>query len=286
MRDDFAVFILSHGRADKVITLKTLQISGYTGKWYIIIDNEDKQADRYYTLFGHDHVIMFDKLAESKKTDTMHTSNADRRVILYARNACFQIAKDLGIKYFLELDDDYLEFRTRYDKDGVFSSLYVTQFDAIVDEMLEFLDTSGAITVAFSQMGDFIGGMGSKVYKERLSRKAMNSFFCTTDRPFKWFGRINEDVNAYTTYATQGKLMFTVADVSLNQPLTQASSGGMSEMYLGSGTYVKSFYTVIACPSGVKVSEVGAKYKRIHHIVNWENVAPKIISDTFKKKRN
>lgn len=43
MRDDFCVFILTHGRAGNVKTLKMLQKQGYTGKWYCVIDNEDDQ---------------------------------------------------------------------------------------------------------------------------------------------------------------------------------------------------------------------------------------------------
>lgn len=53
MRDDFAVFILTHGRADKVVTLKrVLQAGNYTGKWYMVIDNEDDQADAYIKKYG------------------------------------------------------------------------------------------------------------------------------------------------------------------------------------------------------------------------------------------
>ena len=61
VRDSFAVFILTHGRPENVLTLATLNRCGYTGKWYMIIDNEDKTADRYYELYGKEHVIMFDK---------------------------------------------------------------------------------------------------------------------------------------------------------------------------------------------------------------------------------
>ena len=39
VRDNFAIFILSHGRPDEVFTVKTLQKVGYTGKYYFIIDN-------------------------------------------------------------------------------------------------------------------------------------------------------------------------------------------------------------------------------------------------------
>ena len=43
--NNFAVFILTHGRPDNVITIKTLRQSGYTGKVYFIIDNEDKKSE-------------------------------------------------------------------------------------------------------------------------------------------------------------------------------------------------------------------------------------------------
>lgn len=283
MRDDFAIFILTHGRPDKVLTLATLNRCGYTGKWYMVIDNEDKTADKYYELYGKDHVIMFDKYKKAQEFDTCDILSRDRRAIVYARNAAFDIAEDLGLTYFLELDDDYTEFRMRYDLNGVFSSLYVTQLDPLIEETLDFLDTSGALTVAWAQTGDFIGGMGSRVYKERLTRKAMNSFFCRVDRRFDFIGRINEDVNTYTWRGTRGELMFTIADMSLNQQDSQQNSGGMTELYLNAGTYVKSFYSVIVAPSCVKIAEMGCGHRRIHHLVDWETCTPKIISGKFKK---
>ena len=102
----FVVFILSHGRPDSVHTLKTLKSLGYSGDWLIVIDNEDETAERYYQNFGREKVVMFDKLAISKTFDTADTFE-DRRTIVYARNACWDIAKERGYRYFLELDDDY-----------------------------------------------------------------------------------------------------------------------------------------------------------------------------------
>lgn len=284
MREDFAIFILTHGRANKVITLTTLHNCGYTGKWYMVIDNEDNQADDYYRLYGKEHVIMFDKLKKSQEFDTCDMPYAKRNAIVYARNVCFDIAKDLGLKYFLELDDDYMEFRSRFEKDGILSSIWVNDLDSILEEMIEFLDTSGALSVAMSQMGDFIGGLGSKVFKEKLTRKCMNSFVCRTDRPFTFIGRINEDVNTYVWRASRGELMFTIADVSLNQVDTQQNKGGMTDFYLDGGTYIKSFYSVIVNPSSVKISTMGLGHVRFHHIVDWEACAPKIISSKFKRE--
>ena len=49
---NFAVFILTNGRPDNVITYKTLERCGYTGKTYIIIDDLDKTKDQYIKNFG------------------------------------------------------------------------------------------------------------------------------------------------------------------------------------------------------------------------------------------
>lgn len=283
MRDDFVAFILTHGRPEKVYTIEALQKAGYTGRIVLVIDNEDKKADEYYSMYGRENVVMFDKLQKSKEFDTIDRGT-DRRAIVYARNACFDIAEQLGYKYFLELDDDYTNFRQRYiNEDGQFGSWYLRDFDAVVDCMLEFLDNSGALTVAFAQTGDFIGGSGSKVFHDKLARKAMNSFFCRTDRRFDFIGRINEDVNTYVNLGSKGHLFFTVSDMSLDQTQTQANSGGMTELYLAAGTYVKSFFTVISNPSSVKLYTVGASHKRIHHSIDWNVAVPKIISSRFCK---
>lgn len=282
MRNDFAIFILTHGRPYNLLTKDTLERCGNTNRIYYIIDNEDKYADRYYWNFGEENVIMFDKREAAKYCDTMDIVD-NRNIVLFARNMCHKIAQDLGITYFLELDDDYTTFRSRLFMNDKLATVYVRDFDAICDAMIDFLEVSNAKTVAFSQTGDFIGGVGSKVYKERLTRKAMNAFFCKTDRPFKFTGRINEDVNAYVTLGSRGDLFFTVADIALNQQDTQQNEGGLTDAYLDLGTYVKSFYTVMGNPSSVKISEMGDNHKRIHHLINWEHAVPKIISGRYKK---
>ena len=39
------------------------------------------------------------------------------------------------------------------------------------------------------QGGDFIGGHQSGLWKKKLKRKAMNSFICSVNRPFKFIGQ-------------------------------------------------------------------------------------------------
>ena len=278
--DDFAVFILTHGRPDRIHTLKTLEKQGYTGDWYLIIDNEDKMADEYYKNYG-DKVIMFDKKAISLTFDTADLSD-DRRAIVYARNACFQIAKELGIKYFVEFDDDYTSFNLRYPKEGKLVARMLENLDDIFEMMLDFLEDTQALTVCFSQGGDHIGGLTGR-WKKGLIRKVMNSFFCRTDRPFQFLGRVNEDVNTYTYLGSKGELMLTTTDLMLVQLQTQSNQGGMTDLYLDSGTYLKSFYTVMYMPSAVEIREMGTANRRLHHHVKWNNCVPVILNERYKK---
>ena len=281
----FVVFILSHGRAGNVKTLKTLKRAGYTGRVIIVIDNEDELGEDYKRIYGKDNVVVFDKQDISERYDTMDNFD-ERRTIFYARNDCFEIAKKLGYEYFLELDDDYTQIAHKVIRGGKFKSLGVNNADILFDCMLDFLDVSGAVTVAFAQGGDFIGGKENKRYREKILRKAMNSFFCRTDRKFHFIGRVNEDVNTYCLLGTKGEKLFTYTDVVIEQTQTQKQKGGMSEQYLDSGTYLKSFYTVMCCPSCVTISMMGGSKKGmiLHHMVHWDNCTPKILSEKYKKQ--
>lgn len=281
MRDDFAVFILTHGRPEKIVTLNSLKAGNYSGKWYIVIDNEDDTEDEYRQLYG-DRVLQFDKLAVSKTFDTADLSE-DRRTIVYARNACFELAKQVGVRYFLELDDDYTSFMYRFPDNGKLGHTNAKNLDALFEAMIDFLNASGAVTVAFAQGGDFIGGVNSGMFYKGLLRKAMNTFFCDVEKPFQFVGRINEDVNTYTLLGNRGELLFTVTNANINQLQTQSNGGGMTDVYLDSGTFMKSFYSVIFSPQAVKISTMGAKHKRLHHKIDWNACAPKILNEKWRK---
>lgn len=277
---NFAVFILSHGRANNVRTLKTLDDGGYTGETIIICDNEDEQIEDYKNLGKK--VIVFDKEEEMKYTDT-EDNFKDHRLVVYARNVCHKIAKENGIDYFLVLDDDYTEIAFKYVDGKKLKSKKVKDLDKLFDATIKFLEVSGALTVTFAQGGDFIGGAENGNLEKGLGRKAMNSFFCKTDRPFKFTGSTNEDVNAYITLGQKGKLLFTVYRVVIEQGKTQANAGGLTDIYLDNGTYVKSFYSVICQPSCAKVAIMNSNHPRIHHKILWNNCCPKIISEKYKK---
>ncbi|HHX9802606.1 TPA: hypothetical protein ACVTEY_000171 [Salmonella enterica subsp. enterica] len=280
MRDDFCAFILTHGRPDNVLTYKTLRRAGYTGKIYVVIDDEDKTRQQYVAEFG-DQVLVFSKTDIANRFDEADNFG-DRRSIFYARNACFELAERVGCQHFIQLDDDYHEFQFRVGPNLEADYSPIRALDQVLEEMLTYYRAIPAASIAMSQGGDFLGsgGDGNAAW---LKRKAMNSFICSTDRPFKFVGRINEDVNTYTSLGRRGELFLTIGAVQLGQKQTQKNSGGMTELYLDSGTYVKSFYSVMYSPSCVKIGLMGASHKRLHHQVTWNNAAVKIIHERHKK---
>lgn len=283
----FGVLILTHKRPDKLHTLKMLKRHGYEGPIRLVVDDLDPTLPQYLESFGDDVVVF-------SKKDTAHLTDVGDNAgtwdcVVYARNACWDIAAALGWEYFLVLDDDYRSFWFRQKGESEMCSVPINKhlgevFDAFVDYLAE---TPQIATVASSQVGDWIGGL----CHSGMRRKAMNVFFCATSRRFSFFGRINEDVNAYVCNGRRGELYLTVMRVAVEQKNTQTQSGGLTDIYLRVGTYQKSFYTVMYAPSCSRISTLGNDSAentndRIHHAISWRHAVPKIIRETHRKPRS
>ena len=151
--------------------------------------------------------------------------------------------------------------------------------------MITFMDNAKQITcLALAQAGDFIGGTGSAIAQDMtLRRKAMNTFLCSTSRPFKFMGRMNEDVTTYINLGSKGLLFYTTPQIAIDQKATQSEEGGLTELYQAYGTYVKSFFSVMYNPSSIKISMMGTSNARIHHKILWKYAVPKLLSPELKK---
>lgn len=287
MPDEFAIFIISHNRAKNIVTLRALDNSNYQGKIYIVIDDTDPAIEDYREEFG-DNLVIFNKMEVAKTFDTGDNFSETRSAV-YARNALHDIAKEKGLDYFLVLDDDYTSFRTRFDETFTYTTKSkVIDINRVIKSCIEFFKIDKRIlTFCFAQGGDYIGGPGSGICFGKglvgLKRKAMNSFLCATDRPFKFHGTLNEDATTYMYLGSLGHLFFTTNQYALEQMETQTNSGGNTDIYLQQGTYVKSFYSVMFQPSSIDITMMGVRFKRLHHRVNWNCTVPKILSQSFKK---
>lgn len=283
MRNDFAVFVMVHGRPQRMWTLNTLRKHGYTGKVYFVADNLDEKLDEYKKKYGDD-LLIFDKEKAALLCDSGDNSK-DLRSTLYAANTIPFLSKEMGIKYFMIMCDDYTNFIYNFDKNYIYnkSPVGINNLDGVIDCMIEFYKNTNILTLAMAQGGDFIGGENNGKAKPMLFRKAMNTFLCSIDRPIQFMGRLNEDVTTYINLGNKGYLFFTFTDVAIKQKATQSQKEGLTEVYLDNGTYIKSFFSVMYNPSCVKISMMGDKHKRIHHYVNWQNAVPCIIREEYRK---
>lgn len=281
--NNFAVFILTHGRPDNVMTYKSLRKQGYSGKIYLIVDDKDKTRHEYIEKYKGE-VILFSKEEIAKRFDLMDSFENDK-VIVYARNVCWQIARELNLDFFIQLDDDYTEFFLMDDRRK--KHVHTTSLDWAFNAFLRCLDSTKVRTLAFAQGGDFIGGFEGSTYKMRYKRKSMNSFFFKVgkeEEDMLFIGRMNEDVNSYLLGGMRGKIFIQTSEAMINQKSTQQNAGGMTEAYKSNGTYVKTFYSVINAPSCCKVSVMRSHANnRIHHQINWKSAAVKILRESNRK---
>ena len=281
---NYAVFILTHGRPDKVITYRTLRQSGYTGRIYLICDDEDRTLSEYQNKYKNE-VIVFSKQDYQGKFDIMDNFDGNK-VIVYARNACYDIARSLGLDYFFEYEDDYTGFFHRFIDGSALRAKPVRHMDKVCISFIDCLETTKAVTIAMAQGGDLIGGASSFSHLQ-YKRKAMNSFVFKVNKDTQndcvFVGRMNDDVNTYLSQGRIGKIFCQIVNVMLVQPQTQSSSGGNTEVYKTMGTYVKSFYSVMTAPSCCKVSMLNTAHPRIHHKIDWDRAVPKIVHQKYKK---
>jgi hypothetical protein len=283
MRDDFGILIMSYGRPNDVASLSSLLKSNYTGKWFIVVGDDDPALEGYREVYG-DKLAVFDKDDYIAKTDRMGLKIT--KVICFARNACFDIAEQLGLRYFQQFDDDYTGFYFPYNEkiEYLSSRPRIANYDRAITSMIDYYEKlpSKCAAIAFSQGGDFIGGGDNKWGDFRVLRKSMNSWLCSIDRRFSFQGCMNEDVNAYTSLQSRGMLCLNIMQIRLEQPVTQ-TTGGMTPVYRQYGTHVKSFLTVMLNPSCVRVGAITYKQQRLHHRIDWNKCAAKIVRESHKK---
>ena len=279
---DFAVIVLCHCRPNDTTTPDTLRACGYTGNIILLLDDEDATIEQYRANYSDVTIEVYSKDEMMQWVDAMDNFG-DKRCAVYARNACFDVAERLGYKYFCQMDDDYTTIPYRYIENNKLYRNNFSNLDEVFKAYLEFMEINDNIgSVAFAEPGDFVGGVGSNLNRRTYLRKCMGSWICFVDRRLYFKGTMNDDVNTYSLNGSMGQLFYTFNFIMIDTPATQSVKGGMTEIYEGRGTYTKTFYTVLCCPSFVKVDMFGDRHYRIHHKFNWENALPKLISSRYK----
>lgn len=259
-------------------TYKMLRDQGYTGDIIVVIDDEDEQRSLYEEIY--EHVEVFCKEDYYQSSDGVITGK--QKAILYARNACYDIAERLGLLYFTEFDDDLNSIFLRYIEDGRCLSYKPTVLDSVFDMVLEGLDICDAVMgVSLMVQGDYIGGVASRAFR-RAVRCCSQSFFLRTDRRVDFLASMNEGTCSCLIYGMRGKLFFGIPGTMLEAEPIGANTkmgNGMDEFYKKMDSFSRSFMATIVRPDCVS-PEFATDAFRIR--VSWENALPYIISERWK----
>ena len=272
----FAVFIISHKRAESLLTLKSLYEANYSGDIYIIVDDQDEQLEIYKEKYG-DKVIVFSKQEMYKKTDTVDNFNKLESAV-YSRNFCFELAKKLDIEYFLLIDDDIQHFQIRYVKNGKLKGKRVKDFDKVLELLIELLKIENIACISFGSEGGFIGGASGK-FSKGVGRTCCAATILKSKEDITYNGTQNEDFNICVKYSVFGKMFFEIYSTSIMSPKRNSNKGGIDYQKNGN-MYRSNFYSVIVAPNCCKI---GVKGNDFILRKNWNAFAPKIINERWKK---
>lgn len=275
MRTDFAIFIITHNRPNKQSTLDLILNSGYTGLYWLVVDDEDC-VDEYRSKYG-DNVLVFNKQQYVHTTDI--GSRRTTSCATFARNAVETFSKQFNYKYFALIDDDIVSFRHRYDDSGSLKSLKITSnFDSIVDAYIEMLDT-GISTLSFGIPKLYIGGLSYDTL--HLLRDCYTIFFRNTKYDVEWVSAVYEDIITSSLCGKTGQVWLQLPFVQIDNAIMVELEGGNSSMYKSFTQFEYPFHSVMYLPSTMSIEYKKDKFLGIIH---RQNNCPMIVSDKYKIK--
>lgn len=278
---NFAVFIISHERADRVETYDTLKRGGYTGQIFVVIDNEDSMLRTYLDRFGDD-VLIFDK---QHYKDIVDTITNDKRLssAVYARNAVEDFAKLFELDAFGMFDDDVTNLRYRYlDKNSAKSQRLTQNLDIVFNSFIEYLIEGNIATLSFANVMIYAGGVSSEEDKVRLCSHRYTTciHIRNTKLPVVWMSLTNEDSISGGVTAQKGYIWWTLPPIVYDTSQIGVLPGGMKSIYDKFPPFSRAFLSTVALPS---VNRVGCTKDRFNIHRNLKSAYPMIISSRYKK---
>lgn len=283
MTKKFAVFILTHGRPNNQLTVKSLADVGYSGDLYLVVDDQDTTIDEYIDVWGADKIIIFNKDYFIRNTDTgLHTPVP--KFAVFARNAIEHIAKEMGYKTFMMLDDDITRFRVRLpDGDSLKSYQIKGQFNSIIENSVDYVLNCDIACLGLGFCNLYIGGVANFNKENPRQRLCAEAFIRNTAHPISWRLNMVEDLITSIDAAISGDVWFQFLPIQCEILMSEgAVDGGNSDVYRQLGMYKISFMPVIAYPSSNSV-----KYGKKTWISSTspDKCIPKIISSRYRKER-
>lgn len=291
MYNDFAIFICTHGRPDKQLTLKALKKCGYTGRWYLVLDDTDETIQQYIDNYDADHILVFDKNHYINHVNTS-MSQPYYKCILYAKCAVEDIAVDMGLSGFVVADDDLLNFSLRYPENNKLKRYSSFNIDGVIEAYVEFMIQANVTIMGIGHGGTYF--MGSRVFDPPNISKIINMgvpynfIFRNVKNHVDWISAYGEDDVTNNYNSLIGNRVFVVPYMQLSiVPSGSCAEGGMYDVYANVNGFKLMFFIFMHFPTSVQVV---LKHDKKTDTFYWatkrfrENTCPKIISSLYRKE--
>lgn len=292
MRNDFAIFILTHGRPNKQLTVEALNTANYTGKIYFVVDDTDSTIQEYIDLFGTENVIIFDKNYYLNNID-VGTNTPSAKCILYAKCATEDIAKHFGLKYFVIADDDLTDFRFRFpDKDNiVLNSWRIVKMDEVLEAMIDFMENGDLVSLGLCEHNFFFTGV--KNYDDKHTQKLCDlriphQFILRNSKhTVNWISYFGED-DITAMFCNYERPWYKFPKLQLfTEPIGGYSTtvDGMADTYKALTEFGRCMFFKMYRPDCVTIKKMfskSQKRKMWTKVIVKNNAFPRIISGRYK----
>lgn len=273
------IYIISKGRP-QCKTAQTLMKMDYPGEWFIVCGNNDDTIPQYQEKWGKDKILVFDWYEEVKNSDLLDNFGIENMPsgAIPVRNATRKISFDRGELRHWQFDDDYVYFR-HINKD-LTAHITINNgnfFESELNKLAQY-----AYDTSLTNIGFCLPMEAFPELVKTVSKRVFNAHNMPTDEKLfmKWRGRLNDDlINALDVHHL-GKNEMSFKFMQMQLPPTQLEKGGLTDIYKQEGTVRKTAYAILIEPN---VTKLVIRFGRYHHEVNWVQISPKLIRESYAK---
>lgn len=274
------IYIISKGRP-QCLTAKTLTEMKYPGAWFIVCGNNDETIPQYQEKWGKDRILIFDWYEQIKHTDVLDNFGFEKMPSGAApvRNAVFDFSRARGELRHWQLDDDFTGFYLTNAECNHNIRATGDVFYWWLGRIAQFGYETSMANVGFmlssSQFPQEAKGFNNRIFA------AHNMSNDPTITP-EWRSRFNDDtIHAITVHRLGKMTEMQFRWIGITTPLTQQEAGGLTDLYKALGTVRKTAYLMLLAPNASKLT---VRFRRFHHIMTWNKIMSKLISEKWRKE--
>lgn len=278
------IFIPSYHRPTQLKTVKYFVKLGYpVGLLHVFIDNEADDISEYEKeakSVGF-NLHIFDMEEARRRYDYVHRPSKARRSAGQARNMFYDFAENMGIDFYVVIDDDTNNYQVR--PFGIYKrTAQLHDFEHMFIEVEKMMRKFHIGLFGLSQTWElFEPGAQAKLVRHKI----MNTTF--TFRPYVYRGERgvqDDDTSQFVTALNEGYFIASFyTGLVLLQTQSATQSGGLTDLYAECKLLNKALIAPIQYPSAIHAERQTMNGNRLHHRIKYRYLAPKILRACGRK---